>query len=149
MYRRIVRILLLDAEPMFIAGLRVALCSIPGQELVAVIRDIKDLEEGCIQYKPDVVFVRDFLDNSTGFSATKIIKRSFPEIKVIMIISLPKAALIREAQYHGVDSCILACDEPAFYNTCLWNTLNDKPYFPVISDNKWGSFDINLQENCI
>lgn len=147
MYREKVKILLLDNESMFVTGLKVTLQSIPGQEIVRVIDDMADLEECCIQYKPDAVFIRDFMFGKySGFTAADVVKRSFPEIKVIMIISLPKSALVKEAKFHGIDSCLLATDEPAFYNTCLWDTLNGKSHFPVIDDNKWGSSNISLQE---
>jgi len=142
-----IRIVIFDNEPVFTTGLKLTLKSIPGQEVVGIINDVAEIEEICIKQKPHAILMRDFLfEKNEGFKAVELVKRSFADIKVIMIMSLPKAALIKEAQLRGVDSCLLASDSPAFYNTCLWDTIKGKRYFPNIEADKWGAAQISLTE---
>lgn len=141
------KVMLLDNEPLFATGLRIILEAIPDQKVVGIVNNVDRIEDDCMDYKPDVIFMRDFLFyKNDGFTAAAKVKKSFPEIKIIMVVNFPKAALIKEAQLHGVDSCLLASDEPALYHTCLWDTMKGKHIYPEINDNKWGTSKIGLTD---
>ncbi len=141
------KILLLDNEPLFSNGLKIILEAIPDQKVVGIYNNVDDIENNCADLKPDVIFLRDFLFyKNDGFTAAEKVKKSFPDIKVIMIINFPKAALIKEAQIHGVDSCLLASDEPDVYHTTLWKTVKGKNVYPNVNDNVWGVSKTNLTD---
>ena len=141
------KILLLDNEPLFAAGLKIILEAIPNQKVVGTVNNVDDVENNCEEYKPDAIFMRDFMFyKNDGFTATAKIKKSFPNIKVIMVLNFAKAALVKEAQIHGVDSCLLANDEPSAYHNCLWDTMKGEHIFPDVNDNKWGAAKIGLTD---
>ena len=130
------KIMLLDNEPVFADALKIILEAIPKQRVVAVINSVNRVEEDCMKHKPDVIIMRDFLFyEQNGFSAAAKVKKSFPEIKIILVISFPKEELIKKAQLSGADSCLLASDRAASFHTCLWETMKGKRIFPK-SDTK-------------
>ena len=142
-----VNILLVENQPIFAGGLALILQSIPQQKIVDVVYNADNMENLCIKHRPDVVFIRDFIMyRNNGFSVTEQIKKSFPEIKVIMILMAPKNALINEAQKHGVDSCVLATDPPSAFHECLWATMRGEHIYPVVNDNVWGADRVVLSE---
>lgn len=141
------KILLLDNEPLFANGLKIILEAIPEQKVIGIINNVDDIEDNCQEYKPDVIFMRDFLFyKNDGFNAATKVKKSFTDIKVIMIINFPKAALVKEAQIHGVDSCLLASDEPSEFHRVLWDTMKGKNCYPAVDDNKWGMSKVGLTD---
>ena len=126
------KIMLLDNEPIFADALKIILESIPKQRVVAVINSVTRVEDDCMKYKPDVIIMRDFLFyKHNGFSAAAKVKKSFPEIKIIMVLSSAQEELIQKAQLSGADSCLLSSDEPACFHTCLWETMKGRNVYPM------------------
>lgn len=125
------KILLCDNEPLFTTGLKIILEAIPQQKIVGIVPNVDKIEDNCSTYKPDVIFLKDFLfSKNDGFTAAAKVKKSFPDIKIIMILSCSRADLLKRAREQGVDSCVLASDATSMYHTCLWDTMQNKFHYP-------------------
>lgn len=141
------KILLIDNEPLFSAGLKLILEAIPDQKVVGVVSNVDNIENDCQSYKPDVIFMRDFLFyKNDGFKAAVKVKKSFSDIKVIMVLNFAKEALLKEARLSFVDSCVFSSDEPEVFHNILWETMKGKSCYPDINDNRWGGEKVSLTD---
>ena len=141
------KILLIDNEPLFEAGLKLILEAIPDQKVVGCLKNVDNIENGCQNYKPDVIFMRDFLFyKNDGFKAANMVKRSFPQIKVILVLNFAKEALLKEAKLNFVDSCVFASDNAERFHVTLWETMKGNSVYPDINDNRWGEQKVSLTD---
>ena len=132
-------ILLVDSEIIFANALANILQSIPAQKVLDIVPCLCNLENLCIIHRPQVVIIRNFVSGQhNSFRMVAQMKKSFPEIKVIMILKEAKEAYVDEAKLCSVDSCVLATDAPASYHECLWATMKGEHVFPEVVKDTWG-----------
>ncbi len=133
-------ILLVDNETIFAEALSNILQSIPGQNVLECVSNLNNVENLCVIHRPQAVLIRHFVSGEdTCFKTAGQIKKSFPEIKVIMILNAAKASLLKEAKLNSVDSCVLATAAPNSFHECLWGTMAGKHIYPEACQESWGA----------
>lgn len=74
-------------------------------ELVASIPSAKIADAYCARYSIDLILMDVVMkDGYSGLQAAERIKQSYPDVKIIIMTSMPDAKLLRQAREIGVDS---------------------------------------------
>lgn len=102
-----IRIMIADDHEIMRRGLSLVLNSEPEFELVDEARDGEEACEKAMSLRPDVILMDVRMPKKNGIEAAAEIKRSRPEIKIIMLTAGDEDSDIFEALNSGVDGYIL------------------------------------------
>jgi two-component system response regulator DegU len=102
-----VRILIVDDHPVTRSGLREALSLEPDVEVVGEAATGSEAIQAALSLSPDVVFMDVRMPGMTGIEATKAIRESRPDIKIILFTVDESRASIAEAIRAGVHGYLL------------------------------------------
>ncbi|MBN2981070.1 hybrid sensor histidine kinase/response regulator transcription factor [Cohnella algarum] len=108
---RKIRILLADDQPLIRESLRLLL----GEERdfeVAVAGDGKEAVAHCGSDRPDVVLMDINMPEMDGIAATKSIKETWPDIRIIMMTTIEDVSLASEALRIGAEGYLLKSIHP-------------------------------------
>lgn len=141
------RILIADDAPLFKSTLQFLLDSQPDYQVVNTLENLDNIINECRTSSPDLVIMKTFLFyHNNAFTASKLIKEAFPNIKVILIIEANKAALVEEARLNLADGVIAATSTPKDFLICVQKTMAGEEPHPIYQDNKWGPWKARLTE---
>ena len=85
-------------------------------------------------------------NGNNGIDAAKLIKKDFPEIKVIIMTGMPEVSYIKKAKEANVDSFIYKNTSGADLLSILSSTLNGYHIFPQEQNNQFGTFALTKRE---
>jgi len=142
------RILLIDDEEIFATTLQTVFSSLPGHEVVATTTNVDKIKEDVERHKPDIIVMRTFFSfKNTGFDAAAMIKKEFPEIRILMMLDMAKHAHVEAAKKARVDCCVLRTAKPCDFVSVLWSMMKGEHIYPKFShSNMWGPFKVNLTD---
>lgn len=106
-----IKILLADDQPLVSESLRLLLGEEQDFEVV-VVGDGKQAIEECKKNRPDIVLMDINMPEMDGIEATKFIKETWPNIRVIMITTIEDVALAAEALRIGAEGYMLKSIHP-------------------------------------
>ncbi len=116
-------------------------------DVVAKISDASLCYDYCKRLKPDLVLMDVYTENgNNGIDAAKLIKKDFPEIKVIIMTGMPEISYIKKAKEANVDSFIYKNTSGADLLSILSSTLNGYHIFPQEQTNQFGTFELTKRE---
>lgn len=99
--------------------------------VVATLSDAKDVFEVCKEYKPDLVLMDICTENnSNGIAYSKILKETFPEIKIIIMTRIMDINFVNEAKEFNIDSFIYKSVTKETLITTIKNTLDGYSIYP-------------------
>ena len=99
--------------------------------VVATLSDAKDVFEVCKEYKPDLVLMDICTENnSNGIAYSKILKETFPEIKIIIMTGIMDINFVNEAKEFNIDSFIYKSVTKETLITAIKNTLDGYSIYP-------------------
>lgn len=105
-------IVLVDDEKILRLGLRMTLEGIPGITVVAEASNGQEAVAMVEQYRPAIVFMDIRMPELDGIQATKAIKRSVPETRVIMFTAIEDEESFRLGLQAGADAyCLKSASE--------------------------------------
>jgi DNA-binding NarL/FixJ family response regulator len=107
MSTNIIRVLLVDDHPVVREGLRGMLRDVPGIQVVAEAGDGLEAVQAAASHHPDVVLMDIRMPNMDGLEATRLIKRKFPHITVVILTMFDSDAMIMEALRAGAGGYLL------------------------------------------
>lgn len=96
-----IRIVIVDDHAMLLKGLGVFLKSYPDLQLVGEAANGKEALVLCAEQRPDIVLMDLMMPMMDGITATRFIRRDFPDIAVIILTSFGEERLIKEALEAG------------------------------------------------
>jgi NarL family two-component system response regulator LiaR len=102
-----IRVMLVDDHDMVRRGLATFLMAKPDLELVGEAADGLEAVEVCAEVKPDVILMDLVMPGLDGASATRAIRRQFPEVQVIALTSFQEKQQIRDALQAGAIGYLL------------------------------------------
>lgn len=73
----------------------------------AVYHNINDCKQRVVEKKPDVLLLDIILPDGNGIEFCKDIKKTFPDIQVLMISSLDELSIVRRCLHHGASGYVL------------------------------------------
>ena len=99
--------------------------------VVATLSDAKDVFDVCKEYKPDLVLMDICTENnSNGIAYSKILKETFPEIKIIIMTGIMDINFVNEAKEFNIDSFIYKSVTKETLITAIKNTLDGYSIYP-------------------
>ena len=99
--------------------------------VVATLSDAKDVFFFFKEYKPDLVLMDICTENnSNGIAYSKILKETFPEIKIIIMTGIMDINFVNEAKEFNIDSFIYKSVTKETLITAIKNTLDGYSIYP-------------------
>jgi len=99
----VIRVLVVDDHQMMAEGLRAAVATEPGLEVVGVARDVAEARSLADELRPDVVLMDYSLPSGTGFDSAQLLKQDHPGVKVIILTGHHDDTLVIKAVELGLD----------------------------------------------
>ena len=107
-----IRILLADDHPLVQDGIRTRLEEIDDINVIGVANDGQELLEKAALLKPDVIITDISMPKINGLEATRLLSRSHPEIKILILTMHDNKEYMQNAIDSGAKGYILK-DQPA------------------------------------
>ena len=101
----VIKILIVEDQAMLSDSLRQVIGEQPDMEVVGVTADASKTPELCSKLKPDLVLMDVVTENdANGITWAARIRQELPEIKIVIMTSLPEITFIEEARKAGAHS---------------------------------------------
>ena len=100
-------LLIADDHTLFIEGLTMLVSRIENINIVGVAKNGKEVIEQCQIHKIDLILMDLEMPQMGGIEATEIIKRDFPNIKIIAVTMLNDYNTIKKALRSGMDGYVV------------------------------------------
>lgn len=107
-----IKVLLVDDQEIFLEGLKMLLGGGEKIEIVSSAKDGKRAYEICKWLRPNVILMDIKMPEMDGVEATRLIKRDFPDIKILILTTFNDDEYIFEALRYGADGYILKVATP-------------------------------------
>lgn len=108
-----IRVLLVDDQDILVQGLKLILGTEEDIEICGTANDGKKAYEVCKWNRPDVVLMDIQMPEMNGVEATAIIKKQFPDIKIIVLTTFNDDQYIYDALKNGASGYMLKDTSPA------------------------------------
>lgn len=95
------RVLIVDDERLFAELMRVALSSAPDIEVVGVVHDVASAVTSAAALRPTVVLSDYHLPDGTGGDVARTLRRTAPEISVLILTGDPSTAVLADVARSG------------------------------------------------
>lgn len=102
-----IKIILVDDEKLIREGLKIILLTYEDIEVLALCENGREAYEFCRHNKVDVVLMDVRMPDYDGVLATKLIKQSFPDTKVLMLTTFRDGEYIEQALENGASGYLL------------------------------------------
>jgi NarL family two-component system response regulator LiaR len=102
-----IRVLIVDDHPIVRDGLRNMLLAFDDLVLVGEADDGRAALTFCQQNTPDVILMDIIMPGMDGILATRLIRKGYPQVKIIILSSYPEDVYVREALEVGVTGYLL------------------------------------------
>lgn len=107
-----IRVVLADDEAMIRAGVRTILTSDAGIEVVAEAGDGRAAIDAARRHRPDVVLLDIRMPGLDGLSAAAELRKTMPDMAVVVLTTFDEDAYVAEALEHGVSGFLLKASDP-------------------------------------
>jgi DNA-binding NarL/FixJ family response regulator len=102
-----IKIIIVEDQSMLRDSLEQVISRQADMEVIAVLADASGAPELCRELKPDLVLMDVVTENnSNGIDFAAQIRREFPDIKIVIMTSLPEITFVDEARKAGAHSFI-------------------------------------------
>lgn len=102
-----IRIAIIDDHEMVRAGLRSILETEPDFEIVGDLGSAEHLEAALDRWKPNIVLLDARLPGTSGAEATRQLRTSHPEVKVLIVSTYSDDALVNDCIQAGADGYVI------------------------------------------
>lgn len=114
-----------------------------GFNVVATSGDAKNSVSLCEKFKPDLILMDICTENnSSGLAYSKIIKETFPSVKIILMTGVPDLTFIDKAKANNVDSFIYKNISSNSLITTIQNTIDGYSLYPNSNSPKSNISDV-------
>lgn len=120
-----VRIMLVDDYPMALEGMREILKEAPAFKVVGEAMSGKEAVEKLTVFMPDVILMDINLPDMNGMEATRLIKRKYPHVKIIMVTVSDNIVDLFEAIKNGAQGYLLKNMEHDSWIPYIQSIIND------------------------
>lgn len=145
-----IKVLLADDEKLIRNGLKMILETFDGIEIIGTASDGEEALMRCRENEPDVVLMDIRMPKCDGVLGTKLIKKEFSKVKVLVLTTFNDAEYIHEALKYGASGYLLKdSDYEVIYEgikACLKGTVVVDPEVALKMINGDVGQNINLEE---
>lgn len=101
------KVLIVDDQELICESLFIIVKSFPSVEVTGAVQGVDEALESIRQNKPDVVLMDLRMPDKDGVEGTRLIKNSYPEIKVIVLTTFNDDAYVYGALKYGASGYLL------------------------------------------
>ncbi|MFP4975187.1 response regulator [Paenibacillus sp. CN-4] len=107
-----IKVLIADDQELILESLHIVLSMEEDIEIAALAKNGEEAVHGCEQFQPDIVLMDINMPVMDGVAATALIKKRFPDIKIIMLTSYREVEYVLAALSHGAEGYLLKAIHP-------------------------------------
>ena len=111
-YIKFMRIAIVDDEKLICEGLKIIFQSYPDIEVIATGSNGNDALKVCEEKNPELLLMDIRMPECNGVEATKKIKKSFPDIKILILTTFNDTEYIQKALQYGASGYLLKDSSP-------------------------------------
>lgn len=103
-----------------------------GQDHLHIIGEVnhaKELAKNTLNFQPDLLLLDSNLPEIDSLSLCELVRKSFPDTKLLIMTSFPDGKYIREMLRTGVDGCIFKDSEREVFIDAINTLISGKRYF--------------------
>lgn len=127
------KILIADDHEAVRKGIRSLLCSQDGWEVLAEAVDGRDAVGKASELRPDVILLDVGMPNMNGFEAARMILRSLPDSKVVMVTVNADKHSAQEAKHIGARGFISKIDVVRDLVAAIETVYEGGRFFPLLN----------------
>ena len=105
------KLLIVDDDPLIRKSLSLMLGRETDITIVGTAADGGEAAQMCGEYQPDVVLMDIRMPNVDGIAATRLIKKEYPHMRIMMLTTFDDKPNIQQALTAGADGYLLKTDE--------------------------------------
>ena len=105
------KLLIVDDDPLILKSLAMTLSREDDITVIGCAEDGSKALDMCAQKNPDIVLMDIRMPGIDGVEATRLIKRRYPSVRVMMLTTFDDKANIQQALSAGADGYLLKTDE--------------------------------------
>lgn len=106
-----IKCILADDQKVFIESLKTYIESLDSSiEIISLVHNGKDVVEAVAELDPDIILMDVRMPQMSGVEATKIIRREYPKVKVIILSTFDDREYIDKAMEYGAAGYLLKED---------------------------------------
>lgn len=121
-----IKILIADDQLIIAQGLKLLVSSFKDIEVIGVVKNGKEAIEFLEENQPNIVLMDITMPIMSGIEATKIITRTFPEVKVIMLTMHSEDIYSKNSKEAGAKEYILKTSPAKKLLNAIENVSNGK-----------------------
>ena len=118
--------MLVDDHPLVLESLSTLLD--PHFAVVGKVQDASGIMSGVLECQPDVILMDACMPGTSGFEATREIKKHLPRVKVILVTMLMEATYVSEAFRSGANGYVLKQSASDELRLAIETVLADKRF---------------------
>lgn len=127
-------IILADDHPMFREGIRKIIERVEGGRITGEVNDGLELLELLKKSSPNLVILDISMPNLRGLEAIREIKKTYPQVKVLVLTMHKKKEFLRQALRDGADGFLLKEDAGSELIRAMQTVRNGRKYLsPLLS----------------
>lgn len=107
-----IKVLIADDQELILESLHIVLSMEEDIEIAALAKNGEEAIHGCEQFQPDIVLMDINMPVMDGVAATALIKKRFPDIKIMMLTSYKEVEYVLTALSHGAEGYLLKAIHP-------------------------------------
>lgn len=130
------QVVLADDHVRFRGEIKKILNDIPGLEVMGEVGEGRELFELLEKSHPDLVIMDISMPNLRAMKATREIKSTYPEVKVIIMVMDKENEYLSHARAAGADGVLLKQDSAVNLEFAVLQIRQGKSYFPRLSEGK-------------
>jgi DNA-binding NarL/FixJ family response regulator len=128
-----IRLLIADDHQLLIDGLVAVLQENPAWEILEPVNNGRALLSRLAETRVDFILLDLNMPQIDGIRALEVIKKEFPQVKVLVLTNYNQPQLLAEVRKLGADGYILKNAPASTLETAISSILNGQPYFEELS----------------
>jgi DNA-binding NarL/FixJ family response regulator len=125
-----IRVVLADDHALVLEGLRSMLTHEPDIRVIATACDGERLLDAIERFTPDVALVDMRMPYMDGLGCLEVIRRRFPQTRVLLITAYDDPQTLHEVLSAGPDGLLLKCDPPDQVAYAIRQVMTGQMVFP-------------------
>ena len=102
-----IKVMIVDDQELIRESLKIILSAYTEVEVIALVNDGEDVLEAIQQKKPDIILMDIRMPKMDGVLCTKLVKETYPDIKIIILTTFDDDEFIFSALKYGASGYIL------------------------------------------
>jgi DNA-binding NarL/FixJ family response regulator len=141
-----IQIAIVDDHPMIIGGLKNMLAVYPHIRLIGAYTSGKELLQGLLQVKPDVLLLDIQLPDKTGDELAPVILKKYPEMKILVLTNINSALYIHNMFRLGISGYVLKNTDPETVINAIEHVYKGERFLDAALQDKLQQFTIRMKK---